>query len=75
MLNFNRLPAEVIEMFDVYNSAEIVSLLEDLDILLVNNKVRRGMDQGFEQKYATVLYLLKRSVGALGTVVVDDNSN
>ncbi len=75
MLNFNRLPVEVIEMFDIYNSAEIVSLLEDLDMLLVNTNVRRGMDEGFEQRYATVLYLLKRSVRALGTVVVDDNSN
>ncbi len=75
MLNLNRLPAEVIEMFDVFNAAEIVALLEDLDILLVNNGARRGMDEGFEQRYATVLYLLKRSVRALGVAVIDDCDN
>jgi hypothetical protein len=64
----NRLPDEVNEMFAVYKANDIVGLLEDLDIFLVNQGVRRNMDMGFEQHYATVLYLLKKSVRALGAV-------
>lgn len=76
MLNMNNeMPNEVVEMFQVYSASELIEHLEMLDLMLVNEGMRRKMDVDFEKRYAITLFFLKRTINALGSSITDINEN
>ena len=65
MKNSKALPNDVNEMFEHFSATEIVEFFEMLDLMLVNEGVKRSMSQDFNFRYEFTIYLLKRAIRAL----------
>lgn len=65
MLVANAVPNEVQELFDTYSAKDIIGFLNQFDLFLVNEGVRRKMSVDFEKQYALVMYLLKESLPSI----------
>lgn len=60
-----KISSETIKLFSCYTSHDVIELLEELDLMLVNEGVRRKMSVDFEKRYALTIHLLKGMVRSL----------